>query len=123
MAAKTQDADDVTDKEELRLKTQERLRKEKTGQGERGGVPIAMAVGEVTSSSPLQPSKKMRKPRASKAEMEARAAAEQAPDLLQSTMDPFLTPRLATPTGISVSRSPKAVSLQNMVSAFRQSPK
>ena len=123
LAAETQAADDVDAQEELRLKNIERLRKEKTGQGERGGAPIAMAVGEVTSIGKPPSSKKKRKARATKAEMEARAAAEQAPDLLQSTMDPFLTPRLATPTGIAVSRSPKAVSLQNMVSAFRQSPK
>ena len=123
LAAETQAADDVDAQEELRLKNIERLRKEKAGEGESGGAPIAMAVGEVTSIGKPPSSKKKRKARATKAEMEARAAAEQAPDLLQSTMDPFLTPRLATPTGISVSRSPKAVSLQNMVSAFRQSPK
>ena len=123
LAADLQAKGDIDAQEELRLKNIERLRKEKTGQGERGGAPIATAVAEVTSIGTPSSSKKKRKARATKAEMEARAAAEQAPDLLQSTMDPFLTPRLATPTGISVSRSPKAVSLQNMVSAFRQSPK
>ena len=123
LAAETQAKGDIDAQEELRLKNIERLRKEKAGEGESGGAPIAMAVGEVTSIGKPPSSKKKRKARATKAEMEARAAAEQAPDLLQSTMDPFLTPRLATPTGIAVSRSPKAVSLQNMVSAFRQSPK
>ena len=123
LAADLQAKGDIDAQEELRLKNIERLRKEKTGQGERGGAPIATAVAEVTSIGTPSSSKKKRKARATKAEMEARAAAEQAPDLLQSTMDPFLTPRLATPTGIAVSRSPKAVSLQNMVSAFRQSPK
>jgi len=123
LAADLQAKGDIDAQEELRLKNIERLRKEKTGQGERGGAPIATAVAEVTSIGTPSSSKKKRKARATKAEMEARAAAEQAPDLLQSTMDPFLTPRLATPTGIAVSRSPKAVSLQNLVSAFRQSPK
>jgi hypothetical protein len=123
LATETQEALDVDAQEELRLKNIERLRKEKSGEGESGGAPIATAVAEVTSIGTPSSSKKKRKARATKAEMEARAAAEQAPDLLQSTMDPFLTPRLATPTGIAVSRSPKAVSLQNLVSAFRQSPK
>ena len=121
LAAETQAKDDVQSQEELRLKTIERLRREKVGQGESGGAPIATAVAEVTSIGPPTPTKKQRKPRATKAEMEARA--EQAPDPRQSSMISFLTPRLTTPTGQSVSRSPKAISLQNLVSSFRQSPK
>lgn len=127
LAAETQDEDDVTSKEELRLKTQERLRRVQVREPDAyvteqlqksGGSPIATAVAEVTSIGTPTPTKKQRKPRATKAEMESRA--EQASDPRQSTMVPFLTPRLATPTGQSVSRSPKAISLQNMVSAFRQ---
>jgi len=91
------------------------------GEGESGGAPIATAVAEVTSIEPTTPTKIKRKPRATKAEMEARA--EQASDPRQSSMVSFLTPRLTTPTGQSVSRSPKAISLQNLVSSFRQSPK
>jgi septal ring factor EnvC (AmiA/AmiB activator) len=131
LATETQAADDVVAQEELRLKNIERLRKEKTGQGESGGVPIAIAVGEVTSSEKLSDKTEAKKAiekakRAAKKEEKkaaAEKAAEQASDPQQRTMETFFTPRLATPTGISVSRSPKAVSLQNMVSAFRQSPK
>ena len=103
LAANIQAQDDVQSQEELRLKTIERLRREKVGQGESGGAPIAMAVGEVTSVGTPTSIKKKRKPRATKAEMESRA--EQAPDPRQSTLASFFTSRLATPTALSVSRS------------------
>jgi len=103
LAANIQAKDDVESQEELRLKTIERLRREKVGQGESGGAPIATAVAEVTSIGPPTPTKKQRKPRATKAEMESRA--EQAPDPRQSTLASFFTPRIATPTALSVSRS------------------
>ena len=103
LAANIQAQDDVQSQEELRLKTIERLRREKVGQGESGGAPIAMAVAEVTSVGTPTSIKKKRKPRATKAEMESRA--EQAPDPLQSTLASFFTPGIATPTALSVSRS------------------
>jgi len=104
LAANIQAKDDVESQEELRLKTIERLRREKVGQGESGGTPIATPVAEVTSIGPTPTSiKKKRKPRATKAEMESRA--EQAPDPRQSTLVSFFTPRLATPKALSVSRS------------------
>jgi hypothetical protein len=131
LAADLQAKGDIDAQEELRLKNIERLRKEKAGEGESGGAPIAIAVGEVTSSEKLSDKTEAKKAiekakRAAKKEAKKAAeekAAEQASDPQQRTMETFFTPRLATPTGISVSRSPKAVSLQNLVSAFRQSPK
>jgi hypothetical protein len=98
LAANIQAKDDVESQEELRLKTIERLRREKVGQGESGGVPIATAVAEVTSIRPPTPTKKQRKPRATKAEMQSRA--EQSPDPRQSSLVSFFTP-----IGPSVSRS------------------
>ena len=104
LAANIQAKDDVESQEELRLKTIERLRREKVGQGESGGTPIATPVAEVTSIGPTPTSiKKKRKPRATTAEMESRAA--QAPDPRQSTLVSFFTPRLATPKALSSSRS------------------
>ena len=103
LAANIQAKDDVESQEELRLKTIERLRREKVGQGESGGAPIATAVAEVTSVGTPTSIKKKRKPRATTAEMESRAA--QAPDPRQSTLVSFFTPRLATPKALSSSRS------------------
>jgi hypothetical protein len=64
------------------------------GLGEGGGdIPIATARGEVTSSQPSQKKPaKQRKPRATKAQMEQRTAAEQEPDPRQILMSQFLTP-------------------------------
>jgi hypothetical protein len=74
------------------------------GQGESGGAPIATPVAEVTSVGPITIiKKKKRKPRATNAEMESRAA--QASDPRQSTLTSFFTSRIAAPTALSVSRS------------------
>jgi hypothetical protein len=107
LAANIQAKDDVESQEQLRLKTIERLSREKVGQGEGGGAPavapIATAVGEVTSIEPITSTKKPRKPRPTKAEIKSRA--EQAPDPLQRTLASFFTPRLEIPKALSVSRS------------------
>jgi hypothetical protein len=105
LATNIQAQDDVQSQEELRLKTIERLRREKVGQGEGGGAPIAMAVAEVTSIGTPTPTKIKikRKPRATKAEMESRAV--QAPDPRQSTLGSFFTPRIEAPSALSAGRS------------------